>query len=198
MSAATRARAEYGVALAFDVAGAAVALLVSTRNWQTVTAPRPLPFAAVTVDLTGRTVDAAVTALALAALAGVVAVIATRGIARRAMGVALAVVGGAIAWRSLAGLAAVSTAHAQSLAREHHRGIVLTNANPHIAVHAQWPWISAVSGVLILIAGAVVGARGQRWHGMSTRYEAPTAEPSAAQADLAMWNAIERGDDPTS
>ena len=198
MSAATRARAEYVAVLVLDVVGAAVALLVSSRNWQTVTAPRPRPFAAVTLDLTGRTVDAAVTAFALAALAGVVAVVATRGIARRVVGVALAAVGGAIVWRSLGGLAAVSTSRAQSLAREHHRGIVLTNANPHIAVHAVWPWSSAVAGGLILIAGAVVGAHGQHWHGMSARYEAPTTEPSAAQTDLAMWNAIERGDDPTS
>ena len=202
MSAAARARAEYGLVLALDVVGAAAALLISTRIWQTVTAPRPRPFAAVTVDLSGRTVDAAVTALALAALAAVVAVVATRRVARQAVGVALGVVGVAIVWRSLSGFAAVSSSRAQSLAREHHRGIVLTDAQPHVAVHTVWPALCAVAGGLIVISGVIAALRGQHWHGMSTRYEAPTAAavdgPPRAPTDLAMWNAIERGDDPTS
>ena len=55
------------------------------------------------LPVTGRTVDAAPTAMALVALAGVVAVIATRGVARRVVGAVIALAGAGIVWRAAGG-----------------------------------------------------------------------------------------------
>jgi uncharacterized membrane protein (TIGR02234 family) len=74
---------EYGAALVLDLVGSAGALLIAARSWQHVVTPRPAPLGRDVLALSGRTVDSAPTALALVALAGVVAVIATRGSLRR-------------------------------------------------------------------------------------------------------------------
>ena len=85
--------------------GAAALLLLATRAWQTVTTVRERPFADDVLQVAGRTVDGAVTALALVALAGVVAVIATNGLARRVVGALVAVAGLVAVWRVIAAAA---------------------------------------------------------------------------------------------
>src|SRR3954453_20845696 len=93
-----------------DVAGAGGALLISLRHWQTISLARPAPLREVVFGVTGRTVDSAPTALAWGALAGVVAVLATRGTVRRVIGAVFVVTGAGLIWRALASAAAVSTA----------------------------------------------------------------------------------------
>src|SRR4051812_39543684 len=92
----------FAAALLLDLVGAAGALLVATRHWQTITTPRPAPLHDDVLGLSGRTVDAAPTALALVALAGVVAVLATRGVVRRVVGGVLTLAGLALLWRAIA------------------------------------------------------------------------------------------------
>ncbi len=211
----TRSRAEYALALLLDLLGAAVALLVSTRVWQTVVTPRPRPLADDVLALTGRTVDAAPTALAVMALAGVVAVLATRGVMRRAIGGALLVAGAALVWRSIAATSAVSPARARDLVRQRHSGVGLDATTvAHVTVHGLWPVLSVACGVLVALAGLLVVVRGHRWAGLSARYEAPAGRPGGpvgdagrvdetdeptrrARANTALWNALDRGDDPT-
>src|SRR5579875_3882920 len=97
-----RRLAPFALALLLDLVGAGGALLLATRDWQTITTPRPSPLHADVLHITGRTVDTAPTALALVALAGVVAVLATRGIVRRVVGVVLALAGVGLVWRAIA------------------------------------------------------------------------------------------------
>lgn len=207
MASRSAGRAEFALAILLDLVGAAGALLIAGRTWQTAVTPRPRPLADDVLGLTGRTLDSASTALGLVALAGVVAVLATRGVGRRIVGVVLALAGALLAWRSVTGLSAISAARARSLVRERHSGVgVDATVAPHLSVHAYWPTLSAVCGVLVLIAGVLVAVRGGGWAGMSARYEAPsagqpTAEDAAAErarADASMWTALDRGDDPTS
>lgn len=202
-----RSRAEYGLALLLDLLGAAGALLVSTRAWQTVVTPRPRPLADDVLRLSGRTVDPAPTALALVALAGVVAVLATRGVPRRLVGAALAAAGAGLVWRSVAAMSAVSAARARSLVEAKHTGVGLeATVRPDVAVHAGWPVLSAACGVLVLLAGALIAARGHGWLAMSAKYDAPDARPPSsedeaqqrARADASLWTALDRGDDPTA
>ena len=144
-----------------------------SQTWQTITSPRPRPRPDDMLDLTGRTVDSASTALALVALAGVVAVLATRG--RRAAGGRR----GGRPRRCRAGVARrsprpvrSSASRARSLVAQRHRAVVLDpGVTPHVAVHAIWPALSVAAGVLVLLAGAAIAARGHRWGGMSARYE---------------------------
>jgi uncharacterized membrane protein (TIGR02234 family) len=200
-------RVEFALAVLLDLLGAGAVLLIARRTWQTVRTPRPRPLADDVLDVSGHVLDAATTALGLVALAGVVAVLATRGAARRGVGALVAVAGAMLAWRSIIGLDAVSAVRARALVRAHHAAVG-TDASvaPHVTVHAQWPALSIGCGLLIVVAGLLVAVRGGGWAGMSARYDAPsTRQPASedveaerARADASMWTALDRGDDPTS
>ena len=201
-----RSRAEYAAALILQLIGGGSALLVATRAWQTVRTPRERPLADDVLQLTGRTVDAAPTALALVALAGVVAVLATRGAIRRIVGAVLAVTGVLLVWRAAQGLSAVSTSRARDLVRSRHSGVgVDATSALHVTVHAQWPVLTIVCGLLVAVAGALVTVRGARWSAMSAKYDAPTAfsapqdlDAQRRRADASMWKALDAGEDPTT
>ena len=91
------ARRQFGAAIAACAAGAGLVLLALRQGWARVdyTAPRPLPSGSIRV--TGQDLLPAAGALALAALACLAAIIATRGPARRVAGVVLAGMGAWIA-----------------------------------------------------------------------------------------------------
>jgi uncharacterized membrane protein (TIGR02234 family) len=199
-----RRTAEFGAALLLDLIGAAGALLIATRTWQVVRVRQPRPLPDEVLHLTGRTVDAAVTALGVVALAGVVALLATRGLARRIVGTVVAAVGVGTIWRAVVSAAAVSAGRARELIHEHHPGVTIgAGGSPHITTTAVWPTLTIVCGVLIAVAGAWAALRGQRWSSLSARYEnravaAPDSGAADARAAASMWNALDRGDDPTS
>jgi uncharacterized membrane protein (TIGR02234 family) len=198
-----RRSVQFGAALACDVLGAAGALLAATRPWQVVRLRQPPPLPDELLSLSGRTVDAAVTALAVVALAGAVAVLATRGAARRVVGVVLVLAGGAVVWRAVAASSAVSAARARTLLLQHHPGAPIGSGNaPHVSSSLLWPIVTVICGSLILVAGVLVSARGHRWASLSSRYESQTADAGAeggtARAAASMWNALDRGDDPTA
>jgi uncharacterized membrane protein (TIGR02234 family) len=197
-------RLQFLLALLLDVLGTAGVLLVGTCDWQTIVTPRSGQFLDDTLQVTGRTVDAAPTALSLVALAGAVAVIATRGVARRVVGVVIALAGIGIVWRAVAAMSAVSTSRARDLVRDKHPSAASTTAVPEISAHAGWAVLTMVCAVLVVAAGVLIALYGGRWTGMSTRYESPAVQhdPDAvaarrARADAAMWTALDRGDDPT-
>jgi uncharacterized membrane protein (TIGR02234 family) len=184
-------------ALLIDVVGAAGALLAATRQWQSVTTPRPAPLHDDVLALTGRDIDAAPTALALVALAGVVAVIATRGWLRRVVGGVLALSGLGLIWRAAASSGAVSVQRARALVSEHHPTAAL-GPTPHVQAHVGWAVVTIVCGILVTAAGAWIAWRGHRWQVMSARYEAqPPVEGDSAKAAASLWNALDRGEDPT-
>jgi uncharacterized membrane protein (TIGR02234 family) len=193
-----RRHAAFAAALLLDLLGAGVALLVSTRAWQTVTTPQPAPRHDDLLDLSGRTVDAAPTALALVALAGVVAVLATRGLVRRIVGGVLLIAGAGLVWRAIASASAVSTRRARTLVSEHHKTVDVSGVVPRVATHGAWPVLTLVCGLLVIAAGGLIAWRGHRWQAMSARYEArPAATANGTRAAATMWTALDRGEDPT-
>jgi uncharacterized membrane protein (TIGR02234 family) len=188
----------YASALLLDLFGAGGALLASTRSWQTVTTPRPAPLRDDVLDLSGRTVDAAPTALALVALAGVVAVLATRGVVRRVVGGVLALAGIGLVWRAVASSSAVSVRRSRTLVTDRHKTVDASTVVPHVDTHALWPVITLVCGVFVLASGALIAWRGHRWQVMSARYDAaPEPEADASKAAATLWTALDRGEDPT-
>jgi uncharacterized membrane protein (TIGR02234 family) len=195
-------RAECAAAVGALVIGAAAALLAASRPWQTITAARPRPLADQVIHVAGRSLEPVVPALALVALAGAVAVLATRGLLRRIVGGLLALVGGVLIWRASAGLASVSPTRAASLILEHSSGVgfVLGSRQVGTAVDWWWPVIAVAGGVLVTAAGALVSWRGDTWTGLSARYDAASARPVPAgpAADATLWAALDRGDDPTT
>ncbi len=189
----------FAVALLCELIGAGGALLVALRTWQTVVTPRPAPATEDVLHLSGRTVDSAPTALALVALAGVVAVLATRGVVRRGVGAVLAVVGVGLIWRAIASSGAVGTQRARDLVTAHHPTVNAAAVVPQVHTSALWPVLTAGCGILVLVAGALIAWRGHRWQVMSARYEAPTdPEQQQAKAATALWTALDRGEDPTN
>ncbi|MDQ1709316.1 MAG: hypothetical protein QOG49_701, partial [Frankiaceae bacterium] len=151
------ARREQTAALALCAAGGALALLAAGRPWLR-SGPRG---------------PAVVGALALAALAGVVGVLASRGRGRQLVGVVLGGLGCAIAAESAIGLGATAP--------------------------TRWPMAALAGGGGVLAAGLVVAVRGARWQQLAARYDGPQAASAAAPRDpeAALWDALSRGDDPT-
>lgn len=187
--------ARLGGALGLVLLGGAGALLASGRAWQTVTAPRPRPFTDEVVAVSGRTLEPAVAALGVVALAGVVAVLATRGVARRAVGVVLAAAAIAMAWPAIAGFRTVSAQRARSLVSDAHTAAGLDPAHPpRAAVHLVWPALTLLCALAVLAGGIAVAMWGHRWLVMSARYEAPAPQ----RANATLWSDLDRGHDPTS
>ncbi|WP_181769156.1 TIGR02234 family membrane protein, partial [Streptomyces albidus (ex Kaewkla and Franco 2022)] len=74
------------------------------------------------------------------------------------------------------------------------------------AVHVSaWPYVSAVGGALLLLAGALSVRYGPAWPSMSGsgRYERTPRRPRSAPAPVDpdrpedLWKALDRGEDPT-
>lgn len=148
-------------------AGAGLALFAATRTWTIEVLARPEPMPAVRDVRTGGDLLPWLPALALVALAGAGAIIATRRAARTTLGVLLVLIG--------AGVAAGGA-----------YGLTETTA---------WPLACVAGGLLAAAGGAFTAARGRRWPSLGTRYErAP--EPTSAGAAGA-WDALDRGEDPT-
>jgi uncharacterized membrane protein (TIGR02234 family) len=192
-----RRHAAFALVLLVDVLAAGATLLLATRHWQTITTPRPAPLHDDVLQVSGRTVDAAPTALALVALAGVVAVLATRGVVRRGVGAVLVLAGLGLVWRAAAA-GAVSTARARALVADRHPTVDVSRATPHVGTHLLWPGLTIGCGVLVALAGGALALWGHRWVVMSARYEAaPNRQADPAKAAASLWSALDRGEDPT-
>ncbi len=168
------------------------------RTWQTVTVSRPRPLVDAVGHVSGHTLDAAITGLAVVGLAGVVAVVATRGLARRLVGVLLALAGLFMMWRAAHDIPAVSADRGRSLATSGNSGVGIdASSSVHVVVSAGWPAAAIVAGGLVAAGGVLIVLRGGEWSGMSTRYEAPAEAAPPGDDDVAMWRSLDQGEDPT-
>jgi uncharacterized membrane protein (TIGR02234 family) len=165
--------------------GGGLGVLATARTWSSVTVRRLAPLASIHHDVAGRTLQPAVTGLAVVALAGVLALLATRGFVRRLVGGVLVLAGIGMVWWSLAGLTAVSDARGRTLVADARSGLDLGAASgTDVTVHPAWIVIAALGGVLVVLSGAATAVRGGRWRAMSARYESPAA-PDRARVPLA-------------
>jgi uncharacterized membrane protein (TIGR02234 family) len=184
-------RREFTLVLLAGAAGAGLVVLAVRQAWAHAifTPPRPLPAQDITV--TGQQLVPLAGALALAALACLAAVIATRSVLRRAVGVLLAVLGAGAAAAVTAGLRA-STVLAAARASAVHQIVI---AGPGRAILAGAPWRAAAlaGAVAIVLAGLATVWRGPRWPVMSARFE--RAAPPDQHAT--MWESLSRDVDPT-
>ncbi|MFC4020243.1 Trp biosynthesis-associated membrane protein [Micromonospora sp. GCM10011542] len=180
-------RRELTYAVLLCLAGAGLALWAATRGWTVELTARPAPLPPVREARTGAALLPWLPALALVALAGGGAVLATRGRLRRLLGALLAVLGLAVAAGGGYGLVAGFDG----------------------AVSRQWPAFCLLGGLLAAAGGGWTALRGAGWPAMGARYERParTATPSATPARPAdpmagrrtteAWDALDRGEDPT-
>src|SRR6266852_4483096 len=173
-------RREFALVLLLGAAGAGLVVLAVRQAWAQAifTPPRPLP--AQDFSVTGQALVPLAGALALAALACLAAVIATRSVTRRAVGALLAVLGaGAAAAASVGVRAATVLAAARANAADGALGgsttggtssggaahaIVIAGSSGR-AVLAGAPWrAAAVAGaVAIVLAGLATVWRWPSW-----------------------------------
>jgi uncharacterized membrane protein (TIGR02234 family) len=215
---AAGARREYLLTLLAGAVGAVVVLLAARQDWARVVTIEPHPLPASRVRVSGQDLVPAAGALGLAALAGLAAVLATRGLVRRIVGGLLAVFGVAI-------IAAVSLPVTAAQVREAAVGAtaqagsvpggstVGTGTTPgssgsgvaglSLASHVEmaafpWRWAVLLGGLLVLAAGMLVAWRGTRWPVMSSRYDRPASRKPPALTDPAsLWESLSQGLDPT-
>jgi uncharacterized membrane protein (TIGR02234 family) len=166
----TRARRELTVTVLLVALGALVQLVAVGRDWYTVTSSTQVK------HYPGTSYAGAVKPLALAALAGAAALLATRRRARTAVGALLVVVAlGAVA-------AAVVASFPQTTAA--------------VQEYPIWRFVVIAGALPVLVAGVTAVARGARWSEMSARYDAP-GTVREKDPDVALWDALDQGDDPT-
>jgi hypothetical protein len=146
--------------------GAALAFFAATRTWTTFTEARPAPLPPVGTNRTGTALYPWLTAVCLVALAGAGALLATRGIARRAVAVLVVACG--------LGIAGAGAVHATT----------------------GWALLCLAGGAAVVVAGAVAVGSSGTWPTLGARYERSTKGP--VQSGSQMWDALDRGDDPTA
>jgi uncharacterized membrane protein (TIGR02234 family) len=181
---------EKGIAVVLALAGSAVVLAVAGRTWAKGTAD--VHGARLAVEATGNAVGSAPTGLALLGLAGALAVFATRRTGRVIVGAIIAAAGAGVAVTSLMALGDTSAVDAEASAKAAVEGVKALGVT-----HTAWPYVAALGGLLMLVAGLIVVVRGRRWAGLSSRYEAPAAQRKGGQTPADLWNSLDRGEDPT-
>jgi tryptophan-associated transmembrane protein len=170
-------RRELALTVAECAAGALVALLATSRTWRVVAGAGAVPLPSQKV--TGAGVLPWAPAVALVGLAGAGALLAVRDRARVLLGVLL----------MLAGLPlAIGGVYVAAAGRG----------------HLLWSLLCGLGGLLVGHAGLRALLRGASWPALGSRYERPDAEPveyvergGPSRSDVAMWDALDRGEDPT-
>jgi uncharacterized membrane protein (TIGR02234 family) len=170
----------YLLTLLASLAGAGLALYAITRTWSVHVTPRP-GMSDLREARTGTDLEPWVTGLAVVALAGTGALLATSGWVRRGLGLLLSLAGLGVTIGAITGRAGLDSGDA----------------------HAAWPILCAAGGVIILGGGVSALTRGHLWPGMSARYDrkparAVPASTSTPVDNRATWDALDRGDDPTA
>ena len=195
-------RRELTLAVLGSALAGGLALSSSSQTWVRATVLRQPPLPPTSGVLTGGQAAPLVSACGLLLLAAAVAVIAVRGVARAAVGLLVAVAGGALAWSGFAGV----TGRIDVDAADVGAALGLEDSRVTTAVDAGWPVVALVAGVLAVLVGLLVVLRGRSWPGMGRRYERGTgdAAPSAPRRPVseedrhqAAWKALDRGEDPT-
>lgn len=176
--------------------GAALVLLAAGRIWAQ---GRVDGLAGVVpVSITGRQAQPVLPALAL--IAG-------------AAGMVLAICGPVVRWLAAAALVlAGAGASAAAVVLASDAGRLLQPAASRLSgitgsaiLHSElspWPWVAVVAGALVLLSGCWAMLAGAAWAAVGRRYQRPEDRASAAAAatddPAAAWDALTRGEDPTT
>lgn len=192
-------RRALAVALLCGALGAALALIAAGQIWSESTAS--FAQGSVPVRAKGGQVTGLPSALALVGLAALVAVFAVRRAGRLLVAGLLALCGAGVIASALFG-ADDSGALTEQAAQT--TGLSGSGIGP--VELSAWPYISAVGGLLLVLAGVLALRYGKGWPSMagSGRYERSARVDRAARARRVdpdrpedLWRALDRGEDPT-
>lgn len=187
-------------ALALLALGGALTTLGAAQPWARLAGDDGLTV--VSVQVTGSALAPLAPAAGLVGLAAVLAVLAVRTRTRRVVAVVVLLL-------AVAALAQTALAWAELTQRARRWWAV--EVGNLVAERAQielTAWPAATLAGLVLVAGGagVVLVGGAGWSGLSRRYERPGGPPAAgapgsgtaaATDEVDLWQALDRGDDPT-
>jgi uncharacterized membrane protein (TIGR02234 family) len=220
-------RREFGLVLLLGAVGAGLVVFAVRQTWAQAifTPPRPLP--AQQISVTGQQLVPLASALGLAALACLAAVIATRSVARRVAGAVLAALGAGAAVAAGAGVQAsgvLATAQADAASGAlggsttggtspggaSHAIVIAGSAGRAVMTGAPWRAAAIAAAVVVVLAGLAAVWRGPRWPVMSARFERPDRRPDQrpdqrqgqrpaprATDSATLWESLSRDLDPT-
>jgi len=192
-----RRRVRYGPTLVVGLGAATAATVAVSRPWvEAAVRQRGAP--TIEASASGADIVPLAGALGVVVLAAFGAVIATRGVVRRALGLLIMVAAASIVAAALGTGSAASQLEAGLAAKGWSGGAYSTADQP-------WRWVALAAAVLCVVAGAAVAAYGPGWATMGSRYDAPTTaaesrestREAAEMSEADVWREIDRGRDPT-
>lgn len=177
----------------------ALAILVGYgATWAVVTAPLMAGDGAPTsiVELTGRELAPLGAAMGWVALAGIAGLLATSRWGRRVVG-ALLVVAGGVAGVTAFTFALTDVAAGGGAFVEAALGARGLGSATQVTITAWWiPGL--LGGLAVLVVGMLALLLGGRLPTLSRRYDRSAGAGSRATGQVAMWDALDRGEDPTA
>jgi hypothetical protein len=179
------ARRQLGLAVGGCLLAGCTILFASGRDWKLRTQAGGR-----TIGYSGHALVRSLTVWGLVALAGVVAIAATRRWGRVPVGLALAACGAAVVV-----LCAGMLGRVQPPLRGMGPPRGLT---PGFVVRERataWPYVTFGAGIVLALSGLSVAVQGPRWAALGTKYDAPADRP---RTDADVWAAQDRGEDPTA
>lgn len=182
------------LALLLCLLGGGLVLWAASATWASYRPLSTAAFAEPEVSSTGGELYPAVTAMAWVGLAGVLALVAARSWTRRLVGLVVGLGGVVVGVQAGAALAETPV----PLAARCGQGVGCLVLRERLHAGTGWMALALVGGVLLVLAGLLAVVRGGSWGGLGSSYEAPGAAPEPPVTDKAVWDALDRGDDPTA
>ncbi|HEY1702891.1 MAG TPA: Trp biosynthesis-associated membrane protein [Trebonia sp.] len=197
-------RRAYTYTLLTALVGAGLIWLALREQWAKAVFTQPKPLPQQTVDVSGADLVPMAGALALAALACLAAVIATRGAWRQGVGVLLALLGagaGAAVVTAVTAASVVSTAASKvgsptlstssgvspgstTSGVSSGSAVVISGSAGHaLMTGTSWRYAVIVGALLIFVAGLMTALNGRDWPVMSSRYELPPRRAAAGDGE---------------
>lgn len=173
------------------LAGAAVLGLVATgRTWAVVTDPASLTQTATSV--TGGDLVPLAAPVFLVALAAALVIPVMGVVGRRIVGVVLAALALVLVMTCVPAIVDLDGAARRWIGADHST----------VTSSVVWPLGTAVVALIVAAVAIVIVLRAPTWPGLSSRYERRSARRDSPTTDDVRgrdtWDALDRGDDPTS
>lgn len=182
---AALARAVIGCAL-----GGVLVVIAAGRVWSRATVSTPALGGRTHLAVTGHSVAPSLPALGIALIVLAAAVLATRRVLRRIVGVLIVFV-------SALTIGVAVTARGDVSQALEHKEVGAQGIAVHGSANGWWV-LPLLGGIVAVAAGALTVARGERWAAMGTKYDAPSPSPVPADPAADAWAALDRGEDPTA
>jgi uncharacterized membrane protein (TIGR02234 family) len=194
-------RRELSLALGLAVLGSVLCLWGLSLPWAHYELGHQLTIDAARVKVSGTSIRPDVRAAAFVGLAGTLALAATRSWGRIVVGGLLAAAGAFVAVRCGLQLRAKGLSFVLDYVAAHGgcpsssscgSGDIRVVDAPRLGEA-----LAAVGGLALMGSGLLALVHGRRWARLGSSYEAPGAAPEPPVTEKAVWDALDRGDDPT-